>query len=138
MKRTRRLDGQLPRDVVQAARVTWDARLLWLQQLCAEVRAKHGEHNEADLGTKMVDLRRMTSLSGGTPFRPPIGWSSWMVATTLAAVAEAAKDCRELIWNVRNEHETSCWFWICVGMFIVIPTVLSVLSLQGLQQFQKR
>ena len=43
-----------------------DARLLWLQQLCAEgvvqVRARPGEHNEADLGTKMVDLRRMTSL----------------------------------------------------------------------------
>ena len=40
-----------------------DARLLWLQQLCAEgvveVRAKPGEHNEADLGTKMVDLELM-------------------------------------------------------------------------------
>ena len=39
-----------------------DARLSWLQQLCAEgvvqVRARPGEHNEADLGTKMVDLRR--------------------------------------------------------------------------------
>ena len=48
-----------------------DARLLWLQQLCAEgvvdVRARPGEHNEADLGTKMVDLRRMTSLLKGTP-----------------------------------------------------------------------
>ena len=47
-----------------------DARLLWLQQLCAEgvveVRARLGEHNEADLGTKMVDLRRMTSLLKGT------------------------------------------------------------------------
>ena len=43
-----------------------DARLLWLQQLCAddvvEMRARLGEHNEADLGTKMVDLRRMTSM----------------------------------------------------------------------------
>ena len=52
-----------------------DARLLWLQQLCAEgvvqVRARPGEHNEADLGTKMFDLRRMTSLLKGTPFRPP-------------------------------------------------------------------
>ena len=61
-----------------------DARLLWLQQLCAEgvvaVRAKLGEHNEADLGTKMVDLRRMTLLLKGTPFRPPMWWSSWMVA----------------------------------------------------------
>ena len=39
------------------------ARFLWLQQLCAEgvvqVRAGPGELNEADLGTKMVDLRRM-------------------------------------------------------------------------------
>ena len=49
-----------------------DARWLWLQQLCAEgvvgVRARPGEHNEADLGTKMVDLRRMTPLVKGTPF----------------------------------------------------------------------
>ena len=37
-----------------------------------------GEHNEADLGTKMVDLRRMTSLLKGTPLRPPMGWSSFM------------------------------------------------------------
>ena len=106
-----------------------DARLMWLQQLCAEVvvavRARPGEHNEADLGTKMVDLRRMTSLLKGTPLRPPMGWSSWMVATTLRAVAEAAKDCREAIWNVSNMCETSGWFWTCVGMVIAILTVLS-------------
>ena len=56
-----------------------DVRLLWLQQLCAEgvvqVRVRLGEHNEADLGTTMVDLRRMTSLLKGTPLRPPMGWS---------------------------------------------------------------
>ena len=106
-----------------------DVRLLWLQQLCAEgvmeVRARPGEHNEADLGTKMVDLRRMISLFKGTPLRPPMGWSSWMVAATLSAVAEAAKDCRVLIWDVRNMCETSGWFWIGVGMVIVILTVLS-------------
>ena len=105
-----------------------DARLLWLQQLCAEgvvqVRARPGEHNEADLGTKMVGLRRMTSPFRGT-LRPPVGWSSWMVAATLPAVAEAAKDCRVLFWNVRNMCETSGSFWICVGMVIVILTVLS-------------
>ena len=72
-----------------------DARLLWLQQLCAEVevRARPGKHNEADVGTKMVDLRQMTSLLKGTLLRPPTGWSSWTVATTLPAVAEAAKYC---------------------------------------------
>ena len=32
-----------------------------------QVRARPGEHNEADLGTKMVDLRRMTSLLKGHP-----------------------------------------------------------------------
>ena len=48
-----------------------------------------------------------------------------MVATTLTAVAEAAKYCRVLIWNVRNMCETSGWFWICVGMVIAILTVLS-------------
>ena len=52
---------------------------------------------------KMVDLRR----------------------TTLPAVAEAAKDCRVLIWDVRNMCETSGWFWICVDMVIAILTVLS-------------
>ena len=54
-----------------------DARLLWLQQFAegvVEIRARLGEPNEADLGTKMIDLRRMTSLLKGTPFRPPIGW----------------------------------------------------------------
>ena len=48
-----------------------------------------------------------------------------MVATTVLVVAEAAKYCRVLIWNVRNEHETSGWFWICVGMVIAILMVLS-------------
>ena len=48
-----------------------------------------------------------------------------MVAATLPAVPEAAKDCRILIWNVRNMCETSGWFWICVAMVIVILTVLS-------------
>ena len=59
-----------------------DARLLWLQQLCAEgvvqVRARPGEHNEADLGTKMVDLRRMTSLFKEHPFdRQWVGAHGW-------------------------------------------------------------
>ena len=40
-------------------------------------------------------------------------------------VAETAKDCRVLIWNVRNVCETNGLFWICVGMVIVILTVLS-------------
>ena len=43
-----------------------DAGLFWLQQLCAEgvveMRARLGQHKEADLGTKMVDLRRRISL----------------------------------------------------------------------------
>ena len=47
-----------------------------------------------------------------------------MVAAILPAIAEAAKDCREPIWNVRNMCETSGWFWICVGMVIVIQMVL--------------
>ena len=106
-----------------------DARLLWLQQLCAEgvvkVRAKPGEHNEADLGTKMVHLRRMASLLKGIPLRPPMGWNSRMVAATLPAVAEAPNDCRVQIWNVRNMCETSGWLWICLGMVIVILSVLS-------------
>ena len=106
-----------------------DARLLWLQQLCAEgvvkVRARPGEHNLADLGTKMVDLKRETSLLKGTHLRPPMGWSSWIVAAALPSIAEAAKDRRVLTWNVRNMCETSGWFWICVGMVIVILPVLS-------------
>ena len=53
-----------------------------------------------------------------------------MVATTLAAVAKAAKDCRVSIWNVRNMCETSGWFWICVAMVIAILTVLSRIPFQ--------
>ena len=44
---------------------------------------------------------------------------------TFSTVAEAAKDCRVLIWNVRKMCETGGWFWICVGMVIPILTVLS-------------
>ena len=29
------------------------------------------------------------------------------------------------LWNVRNVRETNGWFWICVGMVIVVLTVLS-------------
>ena len=56
---------------------------------------------------------------------PPMGWNSWMVATTLTVFAWAAKDCRVLIWNVRNMCETSAWFWICVGMVIATLAVFS-------------
>ena len=38
---------------------------------------------------------------------------------------EAARDCRVSIWNVRNVCEMNGWFWICVGLVIVILTVLS-------------
>ena len=48
-----------------------------------------------------------------------------MVGTTLPAIALAAKDCRVLIWNVRNMCETSACFWIGVGMVVAILTVLS-------------
>ena len=74
----------------------------------------------------MVDLaqRRVAEIAGlkealsilandhaleGTPLRPPMGWSSWLVAS-FSAVAEAAEDCRVLIWNVENVYETSDWF----------------------------
>ena len=42
------------------------AQEAWFIGVC--VRARLWEHNEADLGTKMVDVRRMTSLlKGNTP-----------------------------------------------------------------------
>ena len=47
-----------------------------------------------------------------------------MVAASFPEV-EAARDGRVSIWNVRNVCETNGWFWICVGMVIVILTVLS-------------
>ena len=106
-----------------------DARLSWLQQLCAEgvmeSRFRPGEHNEADLESKMIDS---TLLLKGTPLRPPMSsmsWSSRMVAASFTAVAEAARDCRVSIWNVRNICETNGWFRICVGMVIAILMVLS-------------
>ena len=89
-----------------------DARLSWLQQLCAEgvmeSRFRPGEHNEADLESKMVDS---TLLLKGTPLRPP--------------TAEAARDCRVSTRNVRNRSEPNGWFRICVGMVIAILMVLS-------------
>ena len=103
-----------------------DARLLWLQQLCAEgVVEMLASTTVQTWEQRWSTQKRMTSLLRGTPLRPPVGWSSRMVAATLPAVAEAAKYCRVLIWNVRIMCETSGWFWICVGMVIVILTVLS-------------
>ena len=103
-----------------------DARLSWLQQLCAEgvmeSRFRPGEHNEEDLKSKMVDS---TLLLKGTPLRPPMSWSPWMVAASFPAVAEAARDCRVSIWNVRNNARRMAGFWICVGMVIAILMVLS-------------
>ena len=97
MRPTRQLDGQWPQDVESAGCVTWVYGYFWLQQLCAEgvveMRARAGEHNEADMGTKMVDLRRMTSLSMETALRPPMGWRSWVAMATLVTNA-AAEDCR--------------------------------------------
>ena len=49
-----------------------DARLSWLQRLWAEgvmeSQFRLGEHNEADLESKMIDS---TLLLKGTPLRPP-------------------------------------------------------------------
>ena len=106
-----------------------DARLLWLQQLCAEgvvqVRARPGEHNEADLGTKMVDFKANDlAFERNTPSTAN-GLELMVGGGDSPTVAEAAKNCRVLIWNVRNMCETSGWFWICVGTVIVILTVLS-------------
>ena len=86
------------------------------------MRTKPGEHNEADLGTKMVDLRIDLTLKREHFIRPSEGCSSWMVAATVPTVAEAAKNCRVLIWN---DHEVSGWFWICMGIVIVFLMVLS-------------
>ena len=47
-----------------------------------------------------------------------------MVATTVPAVAEAAKDCRVFIWNARNEHETDlCGYGHCVPDGVVRWTI---------------
>ena len=55
-----------------------DARLSWLQRLWAEgvmeSQFRPGEHNEADLESKMIDS---TLLLKGTPLRPPMSSSSW-------------------------------------------------------------
>ena len=108
-----------------------DARFSWLQQLWAEgmVRwclrlSRPGEHNEADLESKMIES---TLLVKGTPLRPPMSSmsrSSRMVAASFTAI-EAARDCRVSIWNVRNVCETNGWLWICVGLVIAILMVLS-------------
>ena len=75
-----------------------DARFLWLQQLCAEgvveMRARPGERNEADLGTKMVDF----TFKRNTPS-----------ATSGLEVMDGPRLQSVLIWNVRTDHETSSW-----------------------------
>ena len=95
-----------------------DARLSWLQRLWAEgvmeSQFRPGEHNEADLESKMIDS---TWLLKGTPLRPPMSSSSWslrMVAASFPAI-EAARDCRVSIWSVRNTCEANGWFRTCVG-----------------------
>ena len=89
VRRTRRLDGQ--------CHETWCRPRASLG--CATVVAAAVE---ADLGTMMVDLRRMTlAIEKKTPSTAN-GWSSWMVAATLPAVAQAAKYCRVLTRNVRT------------------------------------
>ena len=105
-----------------------DARSAWLQRLWAEgvmeSQFRPGEHNEADLESRMIDS---TLLLKGTPLRPPLSSSIWslrMVAASCPEV-EAARDCRVSIWNVRNVRETNGRFRICVGMVIAILTVLS-------------
>ena len=107
----------------------FDARISWLQQLCAECvmesRFRPGEHDEADLESKMIDS---IVLSKGTHHRPPMSsmsWSSRMVAASFTVVAEAARDCRVSIWNVRNACKTNGWFRIFLGMVIAILMVLS-------------
>ena len=106
-----------------------DARLLWLQQLCAEGvmesrfqawRAQRGRPGKKDCRFEANDLafeRNTPStanvlelLDGGSEF---------------ARGCRGKKDCRVLIWNVRNVCETRGWFWIFVGMVIVILMVLS-------------
>ena len=106
-----------------------DARLSWLQLLCAdgvmESQFRPGGHNEADLESKTIDS---TLLLKGTPLRPPMSsmsLTSRMVAASFSVFAEAARDCRVSICNVRNICETNGWFRICVGMVIAILMVLS-------------
>ena len=106
-----------------------DAQLSWLQQLCAEgvmeSRYRPGEHNEADLESKMIDS---TLLLEGTPVRPPMSsmsWSSRMVAARFPAVAEATRDYPISISNMKKICETNGWFQICAGMVIAILMVLS-------------
>ena len=90
------------------------------------MRARPGEHNESDLGTKMVDFEandlafERNTLSATNGFGA-LGW--WQGPSP--RLSEAGKDCRVSIWNVRNICETSDWFWMCVGVVIAILTVLS-------------
>ena len=118
LERTWQLGVQRPRDVELAACITWRRRGSLMSAF--EPASRSGEHNE----TKKMDS---TLLLKGTSLRPPLSSSSWslrMVAASFPEV-EAARDCRMLMWNVRNVCETNDWFWICVGMIIVILTELS-------------
>ena len=106
-----------------------DARLLCLQQLCAEgvvrVRARPGEHNEADLGTKMVRFEANDiAFERNTPSATKgLELMDGGDETHRACTANNRLQCLDL--NVRNMCETSGWFWICVGKVVIaIVTVL--------------
>ena len=101
VQRTLRLDGQWPRDVASASSV------IWMRVCCGCSSCANGLTKKKN------------------PFRPPVGWSSWMVAATIHTVREAAKDCHVLSQHVRADDETSNWFWVCLRLELVFLTVLS-------------
>ena len=106
-----------------------DARLLWLQQLCAEGggssssqawRAQRGRPGNKDgrFETNNLAVERNTpSTANGLELMDGGGDSP-------RDCRGSKKDCCVPTWNVRNMCETS-GFWICVGMVIVILMVLS-------------
>ena len=119
MKRTRRLHGQWPRDVASAACVTRMRGCCGCSS-CVQRAWWHCEPGLESTTRQTWEQRRSNTPLATSGLELMDGGDHGP-----RAVAEAAKDCRVLIWNVRNEHETSGWFWICVGMVIAILMVLS-------------
>jgi hypothetical protein len=93
-----------------------DARLLWVQELVAQgvlkMETRPGEDNEADIGTKHLDLKRMTMLMKRTPLRPPKGWLQWVIAAGFrgaSADKSLVETCVVESYTLKEDIEFKAW-----------------------------
>ena len=108
-----------------------DARLLWVQELVAKgvlkMETRPGEENEADIGTKHLDINRMTKLMKKSPLRPPKGWFQWVVASVgyrgAAANNRVVDSSAVACYAVKEDIESQAW---TVGLAMLLAVAMLV------------